>query len=759
MRAILYACVATLTVGCTSELESFEGEAPSTPETFSTSSAAVNGNNVAGSNLGGSNLSGSNVNGANIGGANLGGTNVNGANVAGANVGGTNLGGNNVGGNNIAGTNVGGTNLGGTNVGGTNVSGNNVAGSNLGGSNVAGANISGTNVSGTNLATATLATANVGKNIHNLAAANKLLESGEDLWTSRTSACVVLGVGSTAFAKIVAANPSGNMYAAIKKLPWGFTASSGGAVTLQAWEAVVWGSSKYCVFLVMAPPDATFTGVAGYLKAIWRWNAPTTRTMSIGQIGGGETVQNHTGMMDAAAKVTAGAITPRAYVAGGLMFAAATTNDVSVQVDFAAWVANENSNYDGLILGRPEGTPVRMDAVYRAVSLPDGNVLPVISQRPDNSYGARDSYYDLAPYGYAPTSTRGRALPKRCYGALVLNRAAPSTYPSPTTKCDAFAIQVFADNAVGLGQGALPAMGGLKWNYDVLQLESGLTYDSPNGVSDYYQLIPPGKYGCTTSSPTYDAAFQKCRYPVLSETYVHLNEIPFSVSGAGGFVKINGPYAYKNYQDSDVNLSVTVTNVGTVAADNWRLTLSGLSYPVPAYHTIHGLAPGASTTVSFAATAFSASLNATIAAVTLDSKNGERLGVEAKSVYFNSYILDQSAWTFSRLQWTTVPQGGVLRWPSDFSEETVTNGATASFDFVGIGFSLFGSTGPTYGTFTVRVDNGAPVTATANLGTAQDGALLYRLEGLAPGPHTVMVTKTGGTTMRVDYAVLAQFTW
>ena len=114
-----------------------------------------------------------------------------------------------------------GTTLAGTNLAGTNLAGTNLAGSNLGGANLAGSNLAGTNIAGTNLVNTTLATTNVGVNIHNLSGgANGLLFSGEDLWSGRTASCVVLGVGGTAFGRLVSQNTGPQMYTALKQTNW-----------------------------------------------------------------------------------------------------------------------------------------------------------------------------------------------------------------------------------------------------------------------------------------------------------------------------------------------------------------------------------------------------------------------------------------------------------------------------------------------------------------------------------------------------------
>ena len=84
----------------------------------------------------------------------------------------------------------------------------------------------------------------------------------------------MLGLGSTAFARLLGEqSPGAGISVALGKLPWGFAPLPGWPISLQAWEAVVWGDRSYCVFLMAAPVDATWAGVAGFIKAVYRWQA------------------------------------------------------------------------------------------------------------------------------------------------------------------------------------------------------------------------------------------------------------------------------------------------------------------------------------------------------------------------------------------------------------------------------------------------------------------------------------------------------
>jgi hypothetical protein len=409
---------------------------------------ALKGSNESGYNLSGSNLAGSNLAGTNLAGANLGGNNLAGNNLGGSNLGGSNLGGNNLGGNNLGGSNLGGSNLGGNNLGGNNLGGSNLGGSNLAGSNLGGSNLGGNNLAGTNLAGSNLAGSNTGRNIHNLAGAiNGMLYSAEDLWTPKTAQCIVMGIGSTAFAKLLGQQSvNAKISVALGKLPWGFAQTSGGAVKLGAWEAIVWGDKTYCSFVLAVPPGVNWAGVAGFIKAVFRWNTPPTQTMEISGIEAARTydsttstvITSYTGMMNAAAKFRAGTITAKSFVAGELALITATTNNQSVMVDFSAWVLGSNNT--GIILANVESVskPTYVESVYYTVDNGDGTVavkihdggFPAPGSGVTWSNGSLGDAYNQWQIGYRAA----KPVPRRCAGALYLNWR--YGVPVPAGKCD-----------------------------------------------------------------------------------------------------------------------------------------------------------------------------------------------------------------------------------------------------------------------------------------------------------------------------------
>ncbi len=488
-------------------------------------SEAVTGNNQGGSNLGGANLGGANLSATNLGGANLGGANLAGANQAGANQGGSNLGGNNLGGNNMAATNLAGANLAGANLAGANQSGKNLLASTLSGSTATGlypglgCPVSGTQHLGTDL---TLST--VGIDIHALggAVSNKLLRSGEDAY-SRTKACVVLGIGSTAMARLVSQNSaSATMYAAIKQLPWGFANSSGGALALTAWEVVVWGTSRYAVFIITAPTSTDYAGVAGFVKAIWRWTAPTTKTIKIGQIGGGQTVASYPGMMNAGALFLNGTISEKAYLGGEVGLVFSTTNTQSVSVDFATWVRGINGN--PVFLANVAGSPQWTEGVYVTLEHPDGTVEVYFDdmywRRPISTFGSVKTLQELhiAYADYLEGRRSTKPIPKRCGGWMSLWFAF-GNIDIPDGKCDGM-----IENGYWYSFYHMYSNGQLKWTSML---------SSPVLPYNEWMDAEPKEAGTVVITDVImkmnDATGSLIdTYPIIAETYIHLNEPSYS---------------------------------------------------------------------------------------------------------------------------------------------------------------------------------------------------------------------------------------
>ena len=347
--------------------------------------AALKGANLSGTNLAGTNLAGSNLAGTNLAGANMGGNNLSGTNLAGSNLGGTNLGGNNLGGSNLAGSNLAGTNL-----AGSNLAGSNLAGSNLAGSNLAGSNLSGTNRRATTWRAPTWrartwrAATPAGTSTTSTGSINGLLYSAEDMWSPKTGQCVVMGIGSTAFAKLLGpADRQHQDLGCARQAALGFRQQLGRVPGPARLGGGGLGRQDLLRVRPGRPPStATWSGVAGFIKAVFRWNAPPTQSMEISGIEASAphdsslstTIATYTGMMNAAARWRAGTIPSTAFMAGELAFVSATTNNQSVIVDFSSWVQDNNKN--ALVLGNVQvvDSPTYAEALYIALDNGDGTV-------------------------------------------------------------------------------------------------------------------------------------------------------------------------------------------------------------------------------------------------------------------------------------------------------------------------------------------------------------------------------------------------
>jgi uncharacterized protein YjbI with pentapeptide repeats len=524
-RAALHAAAFVGMVACDMPSPYESGERPTSAEGTDLQGLALSGENLAGSNLAGSNLAGSNLAGSNLAGANLGGDNLAGSNLAGSNLAGTNLGGNNLAGSNLAGSNLAGSNLAGSNLAGSNLAGSNLAGSNLAGSNLAGSNLAGNNLAGSNLAGSNLAGSNSGVNIHGVADSG-MLYSREDVWSPKTGQCIVMGIGSTAFPKLLGQqSANAKISVALGRLPWGFATTSGGPITLQAWEAVVWGDKTYCVFVLVAPPATSWPGVAGFIKAVFRWNAPPTQSMDISGIEASAAIDptlrtdiaTYSGMMDARAKFSAGRITDRAFVAGELAFVTATTNNEAVMVDFSAWVVDSGNN--PLVLGnvQPAPPPTHAEALYVALDNGDGTVSVILddaaSRTRNMPLGMTNSVVGLFNAYRAWQDGLGpKPVPRRCGGALFLNTQFGE--PVPTGKCD---------NGLTWAPGFC-IKGSNPWS-----AVSGTT--AP--MNGYMELTQPGGLYKRALMANNSCGVSKL---VLSEIYVHMWEPSYDLPVSGSCV-------------------------------------------------------------------------------------------------------------------------------------------------------------------------------------------------------------------------------
>ena len=415
----------------------------------------------------------------------------------------------------LGGANLGGNNLAGVNLAGNNLSGTNLAGTNLAGTNLAGTNLSGTNLGGTNLAGANLATAGTGSDIHRLGlTGTSLLYSREDLVQPKTSQNIVLGFGSTAFPRLLGQqSTNARISVALGKLPWGFSDVDGGPSTLDAWEAVVWGDKSYCTFILVAPPGTAWSGVAGFIKSVFRWNAPPAQSVAIGSISESAAVDptlsaavvTFPGMMGAANHFNAGSLLEPEFIAGELALITATTNNQSIWVDFSAWVLDRKNR--GRILANVEspGAPRYAEAAYSAYMKPDGtpgvSIAPLVVAEPLISATEElDVSYEAYRSGQAP-----KPVPTRCAGAVFLN--AKYGEPISTGQCDTLVSWIDPVANPGYPLGSQP------WS----------RVPGTTAPMNAIQLLPSGDRT--------DTYLRTAGQPIVSETYTFLWEPNHTLAG------------------------------------------------------------------------------------------------------------------------------------------------------------------------------------------------------------------------------------
>jgi hypothetical protein len=506
-------------IGASSALGCLDARFDGTQVEYSTE--ALTGANLGGANLAGMNLGGANLGGANLAGMNMGGTNLGGANLGGANLGGANMGGNNLGGANLGGANLAGMNLGGANLGGANLAGTDLGASSLGGSTAMGTKLLGSTIAGTSLGPTNLLGADSGRNIHMRSSPpSGMLYSGEDQLTPKTDQCIVMGIGSTAFSKLLAQQTANTKISvALGQHRWGFSTRKGGPIALTAWEAVVWGDKTYCTFVLGAPPGTTWAGVAGFMKAVFRWQAPPTQSIEISGIEASASVDptlstaidSYTGMMNTGGHFRAGRVGATSFIAGEMAFVTATTNNQTVQVDFSSWVMD--STKLGLVLGNVQSTPrpAYAESVYIAVDKGDGVVAIKIANadalKEPSAYVASSNQDLMGAYNVYLDGGTSRPIARRCGGALYLAYYfARYGETVPAGKCDA----------------------GLTWidQSFARDYRSWTAVAGTTGPMNQYMALP-----LDATHPFQRSDDGSSWQTVLSETYVHMWEKNYDTTG------------------------------------------------------------------------------------------------------------------------------------------------------------------------------------------------------------------------------------
>jgi hypothetical protein len=479
-----------------------------------------------------------------------------------------------------------------------------------------------------------------------------------------------MGIGSTAFARLLAQQTSGaRISVALGKLPWGFSSVAGGPVTLNAWEAIVWGDKSYCVFVLAAPPASTWPGVAGFTKSVFRWNAPPTQSMDISGIEASAsvdptlltTVATYTGMMGAAAKLTAGIVSEVDFMSGELALISATTNNQSVWVDFSSWVRDSTNN--GRILANVDGvTPPRYaEGVYAAYTNPDGTVgimnAPVAIGT--DMISAADELgvsYAAWQNGEAP-----KPVPTRCPAALYLNSKFGE--PIPSDQCDGDL--TWLDSATALTHQQQQQRGPDPSGYPSGMKRWSAVAGTTAPMSSY-QLLPTGQAGV----PFLRSADQ----PISSETYTflwepHHNLPAAAIGGATGTNRAALGVALSNASSCTPSAPIDAafspvstvpwcaTGIPTVTAPKSLMYMWGASIPITSYKITSAATTGADPRDwTFQGCAGTCAVGVDTGWVTLDTRSAE---VFATRLLTKTYAFtNTTAYSQYRIRVTANATGG-----------------------------------------------------------------------------------------------------
>ncbi|KAF8160756.1 hypothetical protein B0H34DRAFT_697962 [Crassisporium funariophilum] len=82
---------------------------------------------------------------------------------------------------------------------------------------------------------------------------------------------------------------------------------------------------------------------------------------------------------------------------------------------------------------------------------------------------------------------------------------------------------------------------------------------------------------------------------------------------------------------------------------------------------------------------------------------------------------------------------------------TAAQGATATIAFNGTGLSIFGGHRSNYGTYSIAVDGQTITSGSAESADSSVQQLLGTVSGLPDGPHTAVLTNTGGNPIDIDW--------
>ncbi|KIY68973.1 hypothetical protein CYLTODRAFT_350427 [Cylindrobasidium torrendii FP15055 ss-10] len=190
--------------------------------------------------------------------------------------------------------------------------------------------------------------------------------------------------------------------------------------------------------------------------------------------------------------------------------------------------------------------------------------------------------------------------------------------------------------------------------------------------------------------------------------------------------------------DFTVNLDGESTNHDAYAAeDEIQTELFGASGLEQGHHTLTVIVTGQS-------------LDIDAISWWSDVGSGDRVDYEEQVVDDTS-----SAMRFTpQNAWTTTGDFSAFQGSSGHSSGAARAQMSYSFQVSGDAISIFGSTGPDGGSFTVQVDGSPPSEHSAQTDSSRTRVLLFQADNLGNGNHTIIVANEEEVTLRLDYAVV-----
>ncbi|MFF7993392.1 DUF5696 domain-containing protein [Kitasatospora xanthocidica] len=299
------------------------------------------------------------------------------------------------------------------------------------------------------------------------------------------------------------------------------------------------------------------------------------------------------------------------------------------------------------------------------------------------------------------------------------------------------------------------------------QTAKTLTYPLPAGA-DPAKVRASALYGDHRSdiTATVDAGTISVAVPAGVPVVVNLDQQPtttindtaISYAGSGWTTYSNRPFGDYNgdvhattANGDSATVAFTGTGIDLITEKNTDEGQADIYLDGQLVQTVDAYAPSRSVQVPVYSVAGLPYGAHTLKAV---KKSGDYLLIDAVKTYTDipptQTVNDSySGIAFTGTGWSYYP----TRTFGDLSGDvhaTPANGASASFTFYGTGVDVLSERNSDQGDVAVSIDGGAPQTVSTYAASRSAQQAVFSERGLAPGPHTVTVTKQSGQYMLVD---------